>query len=360
MRVTEYAAGRLIVQAEALMRRYPHAWDSLAGGRMTEKHVEILVDLVDAVAPELRESIAASAVALAETESVGAFRRGLRDLIARTEAKTLDERHAAAVRNRHVAVDQGADGMGTLLLHHPIVELHAIYGRITAMAKAIAHREGETRTLDQVRADLAADLLVDGSTDCVPTAARGIRAQVVVTVPVLSLLEGDGRPAVPHGAAPAGPPVVEGVGPIPRETARRLCGGDAKWMRVLTHPETGIVLSVGRERYTPPAALRRLVTWRADRCMAPGCGMPASRCDVDHQIRWVDRGETSLDNNAPLCRGHHLLKDNGDWVVRQVAGSGGAIEWVSPTKRRYVVQPERRVPVFAVTAAAGDGRPPPF
>jgi len=74
--------------------------------------------------------------------------------------------------------------------------------------------------------------------------------------------------------------------------------------------------------------------------------MPASRCEIDHQIAWEDGGHTSLDNLSPLCKGHHIVKHHGGWVVRQVDGGGGAIEWISPTGRRYVVEPERRVPVF--------------
>jgi hypothetical protein len=74
--------------------------------------------------------------------------------------------------------------------------------------------------------------------------------------------------------------------------------------------------------------------------------MPASRCEIDHQIRWTDGGHTSLDNHAPLCQNHHLVKDNTDWTVTQIQGSGGAIQWLSPTGRRYIVQPERKVPVF--------------
>lgn len=35
MRITEYAAGRLIMQAEALTQRYPEALESLTGGRIT-------------------------------------------------------------------------------------------------------------------------------------------------------------------------------------------------------------------------------------------------------------------------------------------------------------------------------------
>ncbi|WP_194395897.1 HNH endonuclease [Microbacterium atlanticum] len=352
MRITEYAAGRLILQAEALVNRYPTALDALWGGRITERHAEILVDLVDQTDGDLRPVVIERAVALAEAEPVGTFRRGLRDLIARLESRTLEQRHAAAAADRRISVEAGADGMGSLLLYAPIVELHAIHGRVTAMAKAITAGDGETRTLDQVRADIVADLLIDGSTDHTPASASGIRASVVVTVPVLSLFDDE-------AASPGDPPVVEGVGPIPLSRARELCGGDAKWMRVLTHPETGMVLSVGRDRYEPPAALRRLVRWRADRCMGPGCGMPASRCEVDHQIRWVDQGETALENTAPLCKGHHLVKDNGQWKVTQIPGSGGALEWISPTGRRYVVQPERRVPVFA-SSRSFDGSDAPF
>ena len=186
MRITEYAAGRLLLQADALVNRYPSALDALSGARITEKHAEILVDLVDQVTPELRADVADRAVALAEAEPVGAFRRSLRDLIARVESATLEERHAAAVDGRRVVVESGADGMGLLLLHGPQVELHAIYGRATAMAKVIKASPGETRTLDQIRADVVADLLIDGTTEHLPAAASGIRASVVVTVPVLS------------------------------------------------------------------------------------------------------------------------------------------------------------------------------
>ncbi|WP_341994495.1 HNH endonuclease [Microbacterium sp. LWH7-1.2] len=352
MRVTEYAAGRLIAQAEALVRRYPAALEALGWGRMTEKHAEIIADLLDEAPPELREMLLQRAVPLAASEPVGTFRRALRTLIDTAQATTLEERHQRALTQRRIAVERGQDGMAGLWIFGAEVEIHAIHGRLTQMAKAIARVDGKTRTLDQLRADVATDLLIDGTTDHLPEAASGIRAQVVVTVPVLALLDDE--------YADAGdPPVVEGMGPIPLSKARELCGGDARWMRVLTHPETGIVLSVGRDSYPPPAPLKRLVRWRADRCMGPGCSMPASRCEIDHQIRWADGGETCLDNTLPFCKGHHLVKDNTDWQVRQIEGSGGAVAWTSPTGRRYIVQPERKVPTFTVRPPArsdiGDG-----
>ncbi|WP_374311639.1 DUF222 domain-containing protein [Microbacterium sp.] len=345
LRVTESAAGDLIAQADALVHRFPAMLDALGAGRTTERHTAIFVRAMAAVEPEFHAVVVPQAVALAEVEAVGAFRRSLTRLIETVRAQTLDARHREALRQRRVHVEQVDEGMAWLSAYLPAVEAHAIHGRLTAMAKAIVADEGESRTLDQVRADVLGDLLIEGETAAVPEAARGIRASVVVTVPALALLSD----ALPPGAEPAS---VEGIGPIPHARARELCGGETDWTRVLTHPETGIVLSVGRDRYRPPPELRRLVRWRADRCMAPGCGMPASRCEIDHSIAWQDGGETALWNLCPLCKGHHRVKHHGGWTVRQLDGSGGALEWISPTGRRYVVEPERRVPVFRVSADA--------
>ena len=353
MRITEYAAGRMITMADALVHQYPAVLASLASGRITLKHAEILVDAVDELMPDLRDDVAAKALELAEAEPVGTFRRGLQTLIEKAQAPTIEERWAAAAKNRHVALELGVDGMSDLHVHAPTVELHAINERATAIAKTMVGRDGETRTLDQIRTDVICDLLIDGVTDAMPAEARGIRASVVVTAPVMALISD-------KAALASDLPVVEGVGPIPVSVARELCGGDTQWMRILTHPETGMVLSVGRDQYRPPAALRKLIKWRANRCMAPGCGMPASRCQIDHNVAWEHGGETSLQNHTPFCLGHHTVKHHGDWEVNQIPGSGGAVEWISPTGRRYVVQPERKVPVFTIDPARDPEPVAPF
>jgi len=86
--------------------------------------------------------------------------------------------------------------------------------------------------------------------------------------------------------------------------------------------------------------------------------MPASRCEIDHNIDWAKLGETALNNLAPLCKGHHIVRHHTDWTIEQVQGSGGAIRWTSPTGRRYLVEPERRVPVFRAASAGGTGDAP--
>lgn len=346
LRITEYAAEVLIDTAEGLVQKYPAAWEALGQGRIGDQHARLIVSKLAPLPTDIQDALASDALALAEAFPVGVFRRKLDALIETVLQSTMVERRAEAVTRRRVDMTRQPDGMATLELHAPEVEVSAIYGRITATAKAIKDHQAtdperaDTRTLDQIRADVTCDLLIDGDTALHPDTARGIRATVAVTVPVLSLLADTGL----RGTADA--PTVEGIGPIPLAQAKELCGGAAEWMRVLTHPETGIVLSVGRTQYRPPASLRRLVKWRAERCMAPGCSIPASRCEIDHTIAWADGGTTELQNLTPLCKGHHTIKHHGNWVVKQIPDSGGVIEWTSPTGRRYLVEPERRTPVF--------------
>ncbi|GAA3214412.1 HNH endonuclease signature motif containing protein [Microbacterium terregens] len=349
LRITENEAAAMLALGEALVERFPTVLDSFASARMTERHARFLVDAVQILEPELLAQILPAAIELAEAQPVGVFRRRLRALIETVRATTFTERYVEAVQRRRVALQPDHDAMTWVMTLMPAVEAQAIWERVTRMAKVILTDAGETRTLDQVRADVIADLLIEGDTALHPPDARGIRATVAVTVPVLALIDG-----APDGLEPA---VTEGIGPIPLERARELAGGAEGWMRILTHPETGMVLSVGRDLYRPPPGLRRLVRWRADRCMAPGCGIPASRCEIDHRVAWEHGGETRLDNLNPLCKGHHTLKHHGGWTVQDVAGSFGAVEWISPTGRRYVVEPERRVPVFRVQR---EGDPPPF
>lgn len=350
LRITEHAAGDLLSFSQAMVHSYPAVLASMERARITERHAQILIAAVDELEPEFRERVLEPGIALAESEPVGTFRRKLRTLVDKVRSATLTERYERALTRRRVVVEPDRDGMGWAHVYGPLVALHAVFGRTTAMAKAIVGGDGETRTLDQVRVDVVLDLLIDGAVESHPDQARGAKATVFVTAPVLALLhESDASRA----AAGIDPPVVEGIGPIPLPVARELAGGASGWTRVLTHPETGMVLSVGRDQYRPPPALQKLVKWRADRCMGPGCGMPASRCDVDHNVDWALGGRTELTNLGPLCEGHHTVRHHTDWRIEQVAGSGGAIRWTSPSGRHYLVEPERAVPVFRSAERSG-------
>ncbi|NMH95746.1 HNH endonuclease signature motif containing protein [Pseudonocardia acidicola] len=63
--------------------------------------------------------------------------------------------------------------------------------------------------------------------------------------------------------------------------------------------------------------MRRAVAARdRDRgCAYPGCGRPASWCEVHHIREWENHGETKLENLVMLCRVHHRLLHHSEWIV---------------------------------------------
>lgn len=169
---------------------------------------------------------------------------------------------------------------------------------------------------------------------------------MIVTVPALSLLGHDGGQAELHG-----------FGPIDIDTARRLAARAPSFVRILTHPETGETLSVGRTRYRPPPDLRLALLLDDETCRFPNCNRRAESCEVDHTTDWAHGGETGRANLHHLCPKHHHLKhDSSGWRV--VARPGRTLEWSSPTGRHYVTRPSasRRSsarPIFVPAAAAG-------
>ena len=125
------------------------------------------------------------------------------------------------------------------------------------------------------------------------------------------------------------------------ETARWLAARAPSFMRLLTHPETGVALSLGRTRYAVPSDLRTWLRVRDGTCRFPGCSRAARFCEVDHTDDWQFGGATRYDNLAHLCKSHHNLKHHTGWKVVQLGG--GVLEWTSPLGKTYTVDPETKI-----------------
>ncbi|MBD8104564.1 HNH endonuclease [Plantibacter sp. CFBP 8775] len=229
-----------------------------------------------------------------------------------------------------------------------------------------ARAAGDDRTLAQLRADALASLAVAGtvSTDGEPIpadpesggevvwlggagapsdwAARSAQQSALIECPVD--VEAHIRPSVQLGVPVLSllgvtdePSTLDGYGPIDPETAARLAVAAPSMTRVLTQPESGAVLSVGREQYRVPADLQRAVRLRDVTCRAPGCGRQARNCDLDHTTAWEHGGTTSIDNLATLCRHHHRLKHLPGWEVEH--RPGGTLHWTTPDGRQHETRP---------------------
>ncbi|MFD5215979.1 DUF222 domain-containing protein [Microbacterium sp. NPDC058345] len=209
----------------------------------------------------------------------------------------------------------------------------AAVDRMLADGPQVEQVPGETRTLDQIRADLFTDLLLTAD----PSEIQGsgldrITARIQVTVAATTLVGADDRPAQ-----------LDGHGPLDPDVARRLAGGTTGWTRLFLDPQGMVTES---DTYTPPESMRRFLHARDEHCRFTGCRMPVHRCDLDHTLDYAKGGKTSTNNLAHLCRAHHALKhpdvpDLYRWNAVQLPD--GTLEWTSPLGRKYTDRPPRRV-----------------
>ncbi|MDQ1589344.1 MAG: hypothetical protein QOJ77_2509, partial [Microbacteriaceae bacterium] len=307
LRIPERTAEAQLAVSESLVNDLPDTLAALVAGEISYRHAQIMVDHTRALDTAALRALEAGALPFARNLTASKFERKIRSLRERANPETIRERHVRAVTDREIVFDPGQDGMAWLSAYLPAAEALGAYNRVSELA-ATLQCPGEERTLTQLRADVFRDLLIDGEAG---DQASGVTAKVFVTVPVLTLLDRD--ELLGHEL----PATLDGYGPIDADTARTLAGHASSFIRLLTHPETGAVLSVGRDSYRVPQDLKNWLQIRDATCRFPGCSRHASRCEIDHTHDWAHDGQTRHDNLAHLCKSHHILKHKSDWQVAQ-------------------------------------------
>jgi hypothetical protein len=330
LRIPERTAEAQLAVSESLVNDLPDTLAALVAGEISYRHAQIMVDHTRALDTAALRALEAGALPFARNLTASKFERKIRSLRERANPETIRERHMRAVTDREIVFDPGQDGMAWLSAYLPAAEALGAYNRVSELA-ATLQCPGEERTLTQLRADVFRDLLIDGEAG---DQASGVTAKVFVTVPVLTLLDRD--ELLGHEL----PATLDGYGPIDADTARTLAGHASSFIRLLTHPETGAVLSVGRDSYRVPQDLKNWLQIRDATCRFPGCSRHASRCEIDHTHDWAHDGQTRHDNLAHLCKSHHILKHKSDWQVAQARDGTGNLTWTSPAGRNYTTKPE--------------------
>jgi hypothetical protein len=387
LRIPERTAENQLATAHSLTHELPGALAVLKAGEISYRHAEALVDSVAGLDTDAAAALETAALPYARNLTVAKFERKLRALRERANPESIVERRERAVTDREVTFIPARDGMAWLSAYLPAADALAGFNRLTEIASCLRAADKSlpdesplpVRTLAQARADVFRDLLLDGEPAL--EGPHGIRPTVFVTVPVLTLLGRSGEQAHLE------PATLDGYGPIDAETARELAAHAPSFVRVLTHPETGAVLSVGKDSYRVPADLKNWLRLRDSTCRFPGCSRAAAHCDLDHTDDWALGGETRHDNLAHLCRSHHRLKHNSGWRVAHKQARDptqtfdpaqildpaqasnptqpwvphdpdappdsasecspdfppGTLSWISPTGREYTTEPEVRL-----------------
>ncbi|RNE56755.1 DUF222 domain-containing protein [Cryobacterium tepidiphilum] len=355
------AAERLIAESEALVRHLPATLEAVESARISYRHAQVIIDQAQTLPREAWAEYEEAVLDDAAEFSVPHFRRRAVRARERMHPESIVQRTREATAKRRFGFEADADGMAWLHLLAPAARASAAFDRVDRIARSLQGAR-ESRTLEQLRADVATVLLIDGKPDEAaeddPKAAEGgkrkksvwgIRPTVFVTVPVMTLLGKSDEPAV-----------LDGYGPIDPETARDLAAHAPSFIRLLTHTETGVILSMGKTRYKVPKDLRLWLQKRDADCRSPWCDHSAFRSDIDHTEDWAKGGATDAVNLACLCDFCHRMKHLTTWTVTQ--GEHGVLEWTSPTGRKHITHPAVDLPTSATAPAqpVDPDAPPPF
>jgi Domain of unknown function (DUF222) len=238
---------------------------------------------------------------------------------ARLDPDALAERAANARDGRRLDFEPQPDFTADLHLHTSGEHAVAAYRNVDEAARA-ARRGGDSRTLDQLRADIAIGWLTEGacgthvvrpgsppvatepapgdSWDDQPIPSLSLRPLdgplVHVTVAATTVLGLDEEPGTLHG--PRGPM------PVPADLARELAGRrGARWRRLLYDPATGVATDLSPS-YRPPPLLDAFVRAR-DGHQTRFPTSAATRLELDH-VRPFDRAcrQAGGRTRRPTCR----------------------------------------------------------
>ncbi|TQJ59629.1 uncharacterized protein DUF222 [Arthrobacter sp. SLBN-83] len=341
------AASSFLAASHAIVSSLPRTFEGLQAGTLSWQHAVVMADeaacldaagaaaleahFLDPAAPDAARGCPAGEM------PAHRFRAKARTWRERHHAESIEKRHAKGVADRRVEFRPEQDGMAWLSACLPAAQALAGWNRLTAMSRSLQGPQ-ESRTMAQLRADTFAEaVLGSGRAGGVLGVGAGeaadagrqpwsspIRAQVLVTVPVFSLMGLTDEPAM-----------LDGYGPIPPSVARDLvANGATSFYRVLVDPRDGAPLEIGRKSYRVTGAMRAWLRMRDGKCPFPGCSNNSLDNDADHILAWANGGPTGISNLGQPCPKHHKLRHATGWKPTP-ATKNEPPGWLSPTGRHY-------------------------
>ncbi|MDT0194078.1 DUF222 domain-containing protein [Arthrobacter sp. AB6] len=351
--IGDRAAGMLLEQSHALSTSLPLTLSALQAGTVSWQHAKVMVDetaTLDREAARALEAHFLDADAANPARGCPAgempafrFRRKARTWRERHHPDSIERRHAKGVQDRYLEYTPEQDGMARVSAYLPADQAAAIWNRITAIARGLQGPH-EARTLTQLRADVFAAAALRSNNGCarcskgvsaatgagLDAGASGLadvptpRAEILVTVPVFSLLGMTEESAM-----------LDGFGPIPASMARELVANGAdSFHRVLVDPRDGAPLEIGRTSYRLTKAMRNWLRMRDGKCPFPGCSNHSLDNEADHLLAWHHGGTTGISNLGQPCPRHHRLKHASGWKPAP-ATKNEPPGWISPSGRKY-------------------------
>ncbi len=359
-------AARLALALDAQQRAAPVA-AALREGAVSLDRAQRIQQATGDLDPEVARAVAARLLAVNADGSVRSHRSFTRELRRQVALHAPDpaRTRADALRDRCAYASIEPEGTGRLTVTGDAARVSAALERIDALARSF-RSAGDARTLDQLRSDVALDLVIYGWADpatlpadadasaAVTFSGRSPAAHVTLVVSLTTMLGLDNRPGELAG---------HGVVPAPVARAMATAAGSI-WRRLVVDPADGTALELSTTRYRPTRAMAEQVAALDGMCQAPGCTVPAGRCDLDHEVPWP-HGPTAVANLRSRHRRHHNHKTRRTWSA--TPRPDGSTDWRTASGRTYLTRRpsfddplSHPVAADELSAATPADPPPPF
>jgi hypothetical protein len=310
-RVSPHQAAADRALAAAMVSRFPRLFARMRAGLVGEAELRIVVGECRQLPVELAQ-VADSRLddmyAEAGDEPLG---RGRVEHAARRIAIELDQaayvaRLSHAAGDRRVSVRPAPDAMVALSALLPLSGGVQSWGALDRRARQL-RGAGDSRSLDQLRADLLVERLTGRQVGAMPD----VEIQLVIDSDTLL---GDGDQ----------PAEIRGYGPIPATIARQLAGAGLErdevraagvfLRRLFTDPVDDTVRFVDDRRRIFHPSIQRLVRARDRHCRMPGCEAPIRH--IDHIHAHNESHDSGPGNAAGACEAWNYVKQMPGWRVR--------------------------------------------
>lgn len=304
--------------ASDLRERLPRVWEMLSEGLIDLARARVISNGTAHLDWDQARTVVDVVAEKAPRLTTGQLAAWIRRLCVESDPDRAEQRRDHALEDRRLVVEPTVDGTGNIhLLDIPLEDCRAIGKRVNAHMISL-RRDGDSRSHDNLRADIAVDLLLGSD----PT--NGGRGRFNMTVAMTTLAHLDEKAAE-----------IPGMGPVTADVARRFADlhPRAEWQATITddHGNVAAVVTTSRR---PTKAISRMANATQPTCTFPGCRADAADCDYDHLLPRVQGGETSIRNGGPKCRHDHRLKDHG-WTHQHIHGQD---IWTSPLGHTHITE----------------------
>ncbi len=321
--LTRRAAEREVGLALSRSGKLRRVWDNFRRGLIDIRRVKVFDNQLGHLSSDTIETVSEKVLDRAEGLTTGQLQARLTREVMETDPEGVDLGYEKGLADRRLATNPNPDGTANQGVYSIAPDdAAAVSRKVNRLALAL-NTTSEPRTIDQLRADVYVDLLLERGKGI--GADRGV---VHLHVGLATLAELSNAPGELAGYAPV-------IADIARKTAAAQV--ESQWRYSVTDDNNIIATGVTRRR--PTAEMRRRIESEYETCVAPGCRMPAYDCDLDHRKAYSKGGPTHNDNLGPLCRYHHMAKHHAPWDLERM--SNGDHSWTSPLSHVYI---RRRAP----------------